>query len=316
MEAFLLLPVALLLFALLRPGEILSARTWGALAAMALLQTAHALHTLFVRKEYDPAMGEGIGFAARHFLPNLKTNLFFFVDRERFPPLLTALAAIGALRFRHARQVLPLAIWFMGFWGVFLFYYLGSYYFNTEERYALVALAPFALLAGAGFEAIEEAALRRGLSAGEFLAAVAAVLGLVFLAYVPRMSTIEPHTKQSQAEHRFIAATLRELPPDSIVLNCLPPVFLAMGCSSVTPGTALQNSDWFEGMAAARNSRVYVYHGLQDQEPDSPAEPACMEVLRRYEFRIFRERREGPARLVFYEIDVPPGTLDTPKDPR
>ncbi|MBI4612787.1 MAG: glycosyltransferase family 39 protein [Planctomycetes bacterium] len=324
MESLFLLPVALAVVTLRRPGEFRSARFWGATLLLALLLSGHVLHTLSVSVEYDPAMGEGIGFEAAQFLPNLRTNARFFVDIERFPVPCTILALVGLLASGEPRSRLVIALWFLLFWGVFLFYYLGSYYFHTEERYSLVCLAPFALLAGRGWEKIISGFGGRGTGFGRNHVHVFAdpnpeprrptpgrgfgkscrsfcLFALLVALYLPQMRTVDPKTAPFQAEHEFVARTFRDSPEDALFLSTHPSIPIAHGRSGVASWLVLDKEEWSLYLVSRRSSRVFLYHGLT-HGPDSPEETMCRAILERYDHRVAGEMRVGRFDLVFYEL--------------
>ncbi len=45
-------------------------------------------------------------------------------------------------------------LWFVLFWGIFLFFYAGSYRYGADVRFALLSFMPLAVLAGIGGEAL------------------------------------------------------------------------------------------------------------------------------------------------------------------
>ena len=58
---------------------------------------------------------------------------------------------------RGARFVLPglFLLWFVMFWGIFLFFYAGSYKYGADVRFALVSFMPLAVLAGMGADRLQ-----------------------------------------------------------------------------------------------------------------------------------------------------------------
>ena len=58
---------------------------------------------------------------------------------------------------RGARFVLPglFLLWFVMFWGIFLFFYAGRYKYGADVRFALVSFMPLAVLAGMGADRLQ-----------------------------------------------------------------------------------------------------------------------------------------------------------------
>ncbi|MHB8772561.1 MAG: ArnT family glycosyltransferase [Syntrophales bacterium] len=116
---------------------------------------------------------EGAKFATAFFLKNLATNGLYYLNNAEFPVLFTLLALIGlaagkgtAVRMDEKPGWLPrlmILLWFLQFWGIFLFFYAGSYKYGADVRFALVSFMPIAVLGGIGAEVLRRwgaAALR------------------------------------------------------------------------------------------------------------------------------------------------------------
>lgn len=97
---------------------------------------------------------EGAKFAISFFMGNLTVNGFYFFNNHEFPLLFTLLALIGLAAWKGRRvdfrSVLLMLFWFALFWGIFLFFYAGSYKFGADVRFALLCFIPLAVLAGLG----------------------------------------------------------------------------------------------------------------------------------------------------------------------
>ena len=68
----------------------------------------------------------------------------------RYPALFTACALIGLFAGGRYLKKLPVLVWFVLTWGIFLFFYAGSYNYGADVRYSVVSTAPLAVLEGAG----------------------------------------------------------------------------------------------------------------------------------------------------------------------
>ena len=115
-------------------------------------------------------MRRGVRFSASFFQNNLAVNGFYFLNNKAFPVLFTLLALFGltAWRVRQPQTggkieppgVFLILFWFLLFWGIFLFFYAGSYQYGADVRFALVCFMPLSVLAGLGGDAVREWAAR------------------------------------------------------------------------------------------------------------------------------------------------------------
>ena len=86
------------------------------------------------------------------FIKNLHTNGFYYLDNKQFPFVLTIFGIIGLLFSRYSLRWRGLILlWFFLFWGIFLFFYAGSYQLGADVRFALVARAKISIIC-ASFE--------------------------------------------------------------------------------------------------------------------------------------------------------------------
>ena len=93
----------------------------------------------------------GAKFSTSFFANNLTVNGFYFLNNKAFPILFTLLALVGlaAWKIRPGRGgekigpggVSLMLLWFLLFWGIFLFFYAGSYKYSADVRFALEPVA-------------------------------------------------------------------------------------------------------------------------------------------------------------------------------
>ena len=132
-----------------RLGVFARREVWIAGLLCGVLLVPHALH-LFVMKGQSWG-AEGAKFAGSFFRPNLAVNGLYYLVNAKFPAILTLLALAGlACGSAPWRARLATLLWFLPFWGIFLFFYAGSYGYGADVRFALVSFMPLAVLAGLG----------------------------------------------------------------------------------------------------------------------------------------------------------------------
>ncbi|HOD28113.1 MAG TPA: hypothetical protein PKH03_02780 [Syntrophales bacterium] len=132
-----------------RLGVFARREVWIAGLLCGVLLLPHALH-LFVMKGQSWG-AEGAKFAGAFFRPNLAVNSLYYLANAKFPAIFTLLALAGiACGSAPWRARLATFLWFLPFWGIFLFFYAGSYGYGADVRFALVSFMPLAVLAGLG----------------------------------------------------------------------------------------------------------------------------------------------------------------------
>ena len=94
---------------------------------------------------------QGSKFSLEFLAHNLDTNGIYYLNNKFFPLLITVLALIGLFCPQKGKKWRWLIfLWFLPFWGIFLFFYAGSYTYGADVRFALTSFMPLAVLAGIG----------------------------------------------------------------------------------------------------------------------------------------------------------------------
>jgi hypothetical protein len=235
---------------------------WGALLLMILL-LPHAVHLGLVGTEYDPAMGEGIGFGLDHILPNLLRNAAYFVE-EPLMTIVTVLAVVGGLRYRRRRVSWVLTTWFLLFFAVFLPYFVGSYRLPGLERYALMSLAPYAILAATGIDAVVQWTTKRASVLSEAVLAPCLALGFVVAGAFATPGHLERWDAPTQVlseEHQFLRRVTEQLPQNAVVMFPVPSLFINLGRSSVWPYPDVDTT-MLEELIDHAEGELYLYAGI------------------------------------------------------
>jgi len=133
------------------------------LAIFFILMIPHLVHLYSFK---DAGWGSsGPKFSTEYFKGNFKANALFYLKNIRFPLLFTVLFGLGIVLKAgkgdrvpttfHLRAKLVLLSWFLLFWGIFIFFYAGSYNYGADVRFSLLSAMPLALLAGYGAVSLE-----------------------------------------------------------------------------------------------------------------------------------------------------------------
>ncbi|MCX5908804.1 MAG: hypothetical protein NTY64_16910, partial [Deltaproteobacteria bacterium] len=190
---------------ILSPGTIMKRRVWAMGLLTALFLLPHLLHLYAMSGQSWGA--EGVKFSAGYFLNNLRVNGPYYINNSQFPVFVTLLALAGCLRGKgtHTRSML-ISIWFLLFWGIFLFFYAGSYRYGTDVRFALVTFMPLAILAGLGGGKLSEIVSHSArLDIPERYAAALIILVLLFswISFLPMIRTVGQEAWAARFDHLY-----------------------------------------------------------------------------------------------------------------
>lgn len=265
----------------------------------------YGLHLGAVRNESWGAGGSP--FSIDHFGMNLPVNSWFYFADHRFPFWLGPLAIVGLVAGAAAVRVrLGLAIWFLPFWGIFLFFYAGSYNYGADVRYSLVSYVPMVMLGALGLSTIAERVAprsRRGLAWG---IAAGAVLW-VFVLQMPHTRSIGEEAWAARADVAFARTFVNRLEPDALVLTHNPNMFLLWGVNAAQLHFA-SAQDFFERVEARHGNHVYVHWGFWCNVDDEALKRMCERVVEQSDLTLVGESHERNYRYAFYRASGATGT--------
>jgi hypothetical protein len=303
-----ILPVVALAIALFAPGEWRMPRVWAAVAAGAALGAVALLHLFQVSQEpWGAAAGVrmSLTFAAR----NLPTNFWFYFRDERFPSMCGVAAVIGAITVGPWRARVWLLVYFLAFWGIFIFFYAGSYNYGADVRYSLLSYLPLALLAGAGFRWAADWVLRAAAATnGQTprvapLALAAAVVIAQSLWYFPLVRATGEEAWAARADVAFARRAAARLPPHSIVLTHNPSMFHVWNVSAAQLSLATGGSAFVSRALEQYAGGVYLHWNFWCTVPDPAQNAFCRDALARFPHTLVDSARERNYEYALYRID-------------
>jgi hypothetical protein len=290
------LPAGLALL-LLAPKVILEKRIWLALLPALVLSLPHFVHLAAV-KGGSWGAPSGIKFSIAYLESNFRVNSLFYFENTGFPMIFALLFLIGLVvpgmaiytektssrgTFYFAlREKSILVVWFLAFWGIFLFFYAGSYRFGADIRFSLLSFMPIALLAGfACFSMSQWAHPLFRFKHARF--SLAAALIFSFAWFVPYVKAVGQEAWGARADHHFAQIMAESLPPDSIVLTHNPSMFLLWGISAAQASIAL-NDPGFAGQIFKRyTGGVYFHYSFWCNVDDPAQKEFCEKMLEAFE---------------------------------
>ena len=301
-ECILVAPVVAAICLLYAPEEFLRRRLWWVALGGLLLATAHIGHLAAVRHEGWGTSGTRLSLA--FLAPNLRMNGWFYFGDARFPVAFSALALIALIPWRRARGILVCSIYFLLFWGIFLFFYAGSYNYGADDRFSLMTYPPLAMLAGIGLWKLSDAidANSRGPRSSRI---VAGVLAAQFLWYMPVIRTVGEEAWAARADVAFARSATAGLPGNSIVLTHNPSMFHLWGQSAAQASLASNSQSYAKNILAPRYAGGVFFHwNFWCNVADPVQQSFCTEVLNRFPHTLIRESRERDYRFAIYRLDV------------
>jgi hypothetical protein len=243
------------------------------------------------------------------FVPaNLAVNGPFYVNNARFPALYALLAVAGVAFAPARRGAVAMVFYFVLFWGVFLFFYAGSYGYGADVRYSLLSHPPLAVCAGVGGSSIGRLLASRWNGVRGRWPLVAGLIVLQFSWFMPQVRAVGDEAWAARADVRFAKEFAAALPPDSFVLAHNPSMFLVWGRNAAQMSFA-SDEPWVRRHLPARYSGgIYVHWNFWCNVDDPVQTAFCRDVLARYPARLVAERRERTYRYALYRLllDVSP----------
>ena len=296
MEGILILAVAALIVLLYARQEVARPRfAWMAISCLVLLLPASA-HLAAVQNESWGSI-EG-RFALPFFWTNVASNTAFYLGDRRFPVLFTALALAG---LTLSRTTTLLIAWFGIFWGVFLFFYAGSYDYGADVRFSLMSHPPLAMLAGIGTARI----LRFfGVGAHRIAGPVAVALFLFqFGWYLPWVRSVGEEAWAARADVAFARQFAQRLPANAIVLTHNPGMFHVWGISAAQLSIAAGEPAYVRETLSRRYAGgVYLHWSFWCNVRDVVQREFCDRALVVHPSRLVGERWTRDYRNAFYRL--------------
>jgi len=298
-ESGLVLVVAAAAVVLLSPSLWVRRELYGAAVLVFFLLVPHFMHLFVVRHEKWGS--EEAKFSMQHVKGNAKTNALYYVEGKELPPWYLLAAVVGLFYPRRRRDAGVTGLWFVLFFGIFIPFYAGSYRYGADIRFALVASAPLAILAGAGIGWASDG-LRRFFDTRWGAAAPAVLLVYGFTYYMPLVRTVGPEAWQARADHDFARDMVAELPSESIVLTHNPGMLHVMGQSAAQSSLATYQLQRVDTLFHQFPGGVYFHYNFWCNVDDPVQNEFCDSVLGTFRTQVIREESAGFYRYVLYRL--------------
>lgn len=252
-------PVFILCAGLLSDQKFWKSKEWPQVLSAALLLIVPALiHILFFRNDSWGAVNTE-RFSMIHFWPNLKVNGSFYFTNIRFPAMVTILAIIGLFNLSRWRWTLVGVALLTYTFGIYLFFYAGSYDYGADVRFSLMTLFALSLLAVFGLELIWSfwslMKWNERLKVPIFMMA----LILTILSFFPYATRVGNLSRQAQLDVDYSRELVSHLPENSVVLTHNPNILILRGYNAMQVHLAQSRGKDFIHTFRQYNNEVYFY---------------------------------------------------------
>jgi 4-amino-4-deoxy-L-arabinose transferase-like glycosyltransferase len=286
-ESFLVIGVVFLIYLIKEPGVFKKKELYLFGILFFFLASAIILHLYSVRGQSWGAQGAKISL---DYLPyNFFTNSVFYFNNIHFPLLFSIFGLIGLFFYKvkeKFKDKLVLLIWFLTFWGIFLFFYAGSYRFGQDVRYSILSYPVLSIFAGLGLSYIENRFKNKVKSLKAF---IIFLIIFNFTWFLPFIKAEGEEAWAARNDHKYAAEFARLLPNNSIVFTHTPNIFLLNKKSAIQSSAETNNPGKAKRLANRFKGGVYVHYNFWSNVEDPVQKRFTENILNRYEHKTIKE---------------------------
>lgn len=204
-----------------------------------------------------------------------------------------------------SKEKILLAMWFLVFWGIFLFFYAGSYSYGADVRYSLVSYIPLAILAGLGVYRLQS--FFKNFTTLKFYISpiITIVIALSFLKFLPQVRAETQEAWGARADHYFAEQFAALLPENSIVLTHNPNMFHLWGKNAAQISLATSSKSYVNQVLFYQyKGGVYFHWNYWCNADDSLQNSYCNSVLEEYKSELIKEYTENDYHYALYLLEL------------
>ena len=279
-ESILIIPLAFIALAMFRRELFFKKQLWATGLLTFLLLLPHLLHFYAVGNNSWGAAGAR--FSWEFFRNNIIVNGPYYFNNEWFPLLFTLAAVIGFILTKYSlKWRYFIFLWFTAFWGIFLFFYAGSYRYGADVRFALLSFAPLAILAGFGLDWIRNKLVEL-LPGGSAAALIIVVILLVsWIRFLPLIRNIGQEAWEARADHSLTREFIKKIPERSIVVTHVPTMILLWQQSAISVD-ALKDRALMANLINKYDGNVYFHYNYWCHTASDTNSRVCGEVKKNF----------------------------------
>lgn len=299
-ESFLIVSVVGLIFLLKDLGILKRKEFYMFAILLIILSSGIVIHTQAMKNESWGASGPK--FSIDYFADNFYTNSIYYFNNKTFPLLFSILAVIGLLFYQLKKTIKEKTIllgWFLVFWGIFLFFYAGSYKFGQDIRFSLLSYAPIAIFAGLGVSFI------KSLLEDKIKPIVIILILLIvfnFTWFLPFVRAEGDEAWEARNGHKHAVEFAKLMPENSIIFTHTPNVFLLNKKSAVQTSVETYNPGTIESYMQRFRGGVFVDFNYWSNVDDPHQRGFTEHILNIYTYEIIRENYYRHYKYGLYKI--------------
>jgi hypothetical protein len=265
-----------------------------------LLSSAIVLHIYVMRNQSWGASGPK--FSMNHFFHNIRTNSVFYFDNKAFPLLFTILGITGLLFYKfkdHIKEKIIILSWLLVFWGIFLFFYAGSYRFGQDVRFSILSYAPISIFVGLFISFINTVFEKRTKA---LTLSMILLIAFNFIGFMPFVRAELREAWESRTGHKYAVEFARLLPENSIIFTHTPNIFLLNKKSALQSSIATYNTGVVDRLLNQFRGGVFVDYNYWSNVNDPTQRSYTENLLNRYNHELIKEYHRENYKYALYKI--------------
>ena len=324
-ESCMLLPWAMAAGLVVSPQILKDRKVWSLGLLTTLFLLPHVLHFYAVSGHSWGAQGNK--FSTEFLYHNLEVNGLYYLTDKTFPLIITIFAALGLFFFRGMlRWRLLMLFWFLPFWGIFLFFYAGSYQYGADVRFALLSFMPLAILAGMGAGWIQKNLLVvryrtmgidsiQNSSAARNMTACLVLLLMLFslLKFLPLTRLLGQEAWGSRYDHKYAQEFIAMIPERSIVLTQNPTMFLLWNQNAIQTHAGINNPGLIKELMKKYQGHVYFHDNYWCNTQNRRNVRLCQDIRDKYDLEAVATASEQHYQYGLYRMKLKGGTAKKSK---
>ncbi len=284
-ESFLVIALVGLIYLIKEPRVFKRKELYAFGILFLFLSTAILLHLYSVRGQSWGAQGAKISLD--YFLYNLKTNSLFYLNNKEFPVVFSIFGLLGLFFYKnHIKEKIILLSWFLVFWGIFLFFYAGSYEFGQDVRFSILSYLPISIFVGLGVS-------YTGNLLGDKIKSIRTFLILFILFsftwFLPFARAEGEEAWAARNDHKYAVEFAQMLPQNSIIFTHTPNIFLLNKRSAIQSASETYNPGTVERHLYRFKGGVYLHYGYWSNVNDPVEREFTENILNKYNYKTIKE---------------------------
>ena len=246
----------------------------------------------------------GSKFSFGFLMQNISANGIYYLDNAAFPRLFTALFFIGLFGFRKLlKWKLLILTWFLMFWGLFLFFYAGSYGYGADDRFSLLSFMPLSIIAGMGGGWIRDKVRARG-SNDVVTGLIILTMLFSFLKFFPFVCREGQEAWGARYDHQYAKMFITMVPERSLILSQNPTMFLLWGRNAIQTYAGVKNPGLIKVLIKKYDGHVYFHYNYWCNTQNERNLKLCRDIREIYRLKEIVTAKEQDYEYGLYQMSL------------